>query len=103
MPFARNRLVSQGATPIYHVVRRGVRRQYLGGLNLGLSRKSRTDGYGIRERLFNLSEIFANKGCIQIKKIKQAGHTRPALRCHARSACRDSDRYTSFGICSNKG
>lgn len=85
MPFARNRLVLQGATPSFHV-RRGVRRQYLGGLNLGLGRNSRTDGYGIREPLFNLPEIFANNNDKKVRLWKLKAHNARVIGASLRAS-----------------
>jgi len=59
MPLPRSALVSLDATPVYHVVSRCVRRQFLCGKDFVTGKDFSHRRDWIRQRIFELAEIFA--------------------------------------------
>ena len=63
MPMPRYQQISLDATPCYHVVSRCVRRQYLCGIDTRTGRDFSHRREWIRDRLFQLADIFAIHVC----------------------------------------
>lgn len=63
MPLPRKRLLALEATPNYHVVSRYVRKQYLCGWVSDTRRDFSHRRGWIRDRIFELAEIFAVEVC----------------------------------------